>query len=38
MPISTESQAAVSNKISNLLICFCSFDLYCRILEKNLYF
>ena len=36
------SQAAVSVKISNLLSCFCSFDLSCSILEidnfmKNLY-
>ena len=28
-------QAAVSVKISNLLICFCSFDLSCPILEKD---
>ena len=28
-------QAAVSIKISKLLICFCSFDLSCPILEKN---
>ena len=28
------SQAAISNKISNLLICFSSFDLSCPILEK----
>ena len=27
-------KAAVSVKISNLLICFCSFDLSCPILEK----
>ena len=30
------NQAAVSNKISNLLICFCSFDLSCPILEKDI--
>ena len=29
------SQASVSFKISNLLICFCSFDLSCPILEKD---
>ena len=28
-------QAAISVKISNLLICFCSFDLSCPILEKD---
>ena len=28
-------QAAIVNKISNLLVCFCSFDLTCAILEKN---
>ena len=28
-------QAAASVKISNLLICFCSFDLACPILEKD---
>ena len=28
-------QAAVSIKKSNLLICFCSFDSSCRILEKD---
>ena len=27
-------QAAIAVKISNLLICFCSFDLSCPILEK----
>ena len=30
------NQAAVSNKISNLINCFCSFDMSCPILE-NLY-
>ena len=29
------SQALVSNKFINLLICFCSFDLSCPILEKD---
>ena len=29
------SQATISIKISNLLICFCSFDLFCPILEKE---
>ena len=29
------SQAAVSIKISNLLICFCSFDQSCPMLEKD---
>ena len=29
------SQAAISNKTSNFLICFCSFDLSCPILEKD---
>ena len=28
-------QAAVSVKISNLLVCFCSFDLSCPTLEKS---
>ena len=28
-------QAAVTVKISILLICFCSFDLFCPLLEKN---
>ena len=28
-------QATVSLKISNLLICFCSFDLSCPVLEKD---
>ena len=28
------SQAAVSIKISNLLLCLCSFELSCPILEK----
>ena len=28
-------QAAISVKICNLLICFCSFDLSCPILEKD---
>ena len=28
-------QAAVSVKISNLFICFCSFDFLCAILEKD---
>ena len=28
-------QAAVSRKISNLLICFCSLNLSCPILEKD---
>ena len=28
-------QVAISVKISNLLICFCSFDLSCPILEKD---
>ena len=28
-------QAAVASKISNLIICFCSFDLSCPILEKD---
>ena len=28
------SQATVSIKIRNLLICFCSFDLSCPVLEK----
>ena len=28
-------QAAVVIKISNLVICFCSFDLSCPILEKD---
>ena len=32
---STQSQAAISFKISNLLICFCSFDLSCPILGKD---
>ena len=27
-------QAVISVKVSNLLICFCSFDLCCRILEE----
>ena len=31
------SQAAVAVKISNLLICFCSFDLSCPILEKEIF-
>ena len=30
-------QPSVSIKISNLLICFCSFDLSCPILEKDNY-
>ena len=29
-------QAAIAIKISNLLICFCSFDLSCSILEKHI--
>ena len=29
--------AAVAIKISNLLICFCSFDLSCPILEKDIF-
>ena len=29
------SQAAISVKISNLLICFCSFDLSSPIIEKG---
>ena len=29
------SEAAISIKISNLLICFCSFDVFCPILEKD---
>ena len=29
-------QATMSVKISNLLICFCSFDLSCPILEKHI--
>ena len=29
------SQATISIKISNFLICFCSFDLSCPILEKD---
>ena len=29
------SQATISFKISNFLICFCSFDLSCPILEKD---
>ena len=29
------SAAALSIKISILLICFCSFDLFCPILEKD---
>ena len=29
------SQASVTVKINNLLICFCSFDLFCPILEKD---
>ena len=28
-------QAAIAIKISNLLICFCRFDLSCPILEKD---
>ena len=28
-------QAAVTIKISNLLICFCSFDLSCHIVKKD---
>ena len=28
-------QGAIAIKISNLLICFCSFDLSCSILEKD---
>ena len=28
-------QAAVSVKISNFFVCFCSFDLSCPILEKD---
>ena len=28
-------QAVIAIKISNLLICFCSFDLSCAILEKE---
>ena len=28
------SQDAISNKISNILICFCNFDLSCPILNK----
>ena len=31
-------QAAIAIKISNLLICFCSFDLSCPILEKYSFF
>ena len=30
-------QAAVAIKISNLLICFCRFDLSCPILEKDIF-
>ena len=30
-------QAAFSIKISNLLICFCSFDLSCPVLEKDIF-
>ena len=33
--VQINSQAADSIKISNLLVCFCSFDLSCRILEKD---
>ena len=29
------SQASISLKISDLFICFCSFDLSCTILEKD---
>ena len=30
-------QAAIAVKITNLLICFCSFDLSCYILEKYIF-
>ena len=30
-------QVVISIKISNLLICFCSFDLFCPIYEKLFY-
>ena len=33
--IKNKIQAAVAIKISNLIICFCSFDLSCPILEKE---
>ena len=32
------SQAAISIKISNLFICFCSFDLSCPTLEKTKFY
>ena len=32
--ISNKNQAAIANKISHLLICFCNFDLSYPILEK----
>ena len=30
-------QAAVSVKINNLLVCFCCFELFCPILEKDVF-
>ena len=30
-------QATVSIKTSNFLICFCSFDMSCSVLEKNIF-
>ena len=30
-------QAATVSKISNLLVCFCSFDLSCPIFEKQIF-
>ena len=30
-------QAAIAIKISDLLFCFCSFDLFCPILKKDIF-